>query len=762
MGKWYHLAASTYTTTSGGTTTVTTQVYVNARLVLSSTGGFNPSNLSPLLTIGNAGLGTTASNGQACTGRLADVRVWGRTLSNAEMEMVYCQTVKPVFRDVNSGYVSVNLPSGAPTCTLDVGDGGLGSNAPFMRLGNAAGGVGNTVGLMMTPYTGRTGGASSQIHAVDDGNSSAHLVFSTAASGSSSTLAERMRLSNAGQLGIGTNNPAFSLDVAGTLRATGGASLQGGLTVSGVTATSYRLVNTNSTITAGPGGSTAADYLQINGGSGATGLVVSNASQVGIGTTSPAYTCDVNGSLRVVGGSTMSTLTAGTIVSTGVHGFNNQVQNQVLCLFTNDSGGVSSTSTNYYGLGVNSSALRYNVPSNANHIWYINTAEAARITSTGLGVLKTPTCALDVAGTVQGTSLVSTGTLAVSGGVTLSAGGSLAGQFTFSTGAGGYNGFTWGSNFSNIYDDGDLRIKTDDNMHFHTGGTERMTLTTTGLAITVPITATQIISSGPMSGITTISQSGSHVIGPSGASQGAGPRLQLYGPGGLGGTSGIDMSGYGGQVWSMTATDNGSYSASLDISGVPAQGQAATNRMHFNAANSNVGVGGQTNPQYTLDVNGGVRQSIQVHGHWNLTSSLNISSGNSTVIPGSSWSLVTGTFVNTSASAVLTSNGQIVFPFKGVWNITMQTTFTNSPSNTSNAGLFIVNTYAAAGVSGNTSVSNRLGTNGGYGFVNAMSCHTGVFSAGDIISPSAYSTSSNTVMGGGNSTITITLVTVLN
>jgi hypothetical protein len=51
---------------------------------------------------------------------------------------------------------------------------------------------------------------------------------------------------------------------------------------------------------------------------------------------------------------------------------------------------------------------------------------------------------------------------------------------------GGY-GIHWGSGYSRIYDDGDLRICTDDTMHFHTGslsasspGTERITLTPGG------------------------------------------------------------------------------------------------------------------------------------------------------------------------------------------------------------------------------------------------------------------------------------------
>ena len=50
-------------------------------------------------------------------------------------------------------------------------------------------------------------------------------------------------------------------------------------------------------------------------------------------------------------------------------------------------------------------------------------------------------------------------------------------------------GLNWGSNFSQIYDDGDLRIKTDDNMRLFCGGSEVLTLTP---SITVINTRTYI------------------------------------------------------------------------------------------------------------------------------------------------------------------------------------------------------------------------------------------------------------------------------
>ena len=41
-------------------------------------------------------------------------------------------------------------------------------------------------------------------------------------------------------------------------------------------------------------------------------------------------------------------------------------------------------------------------------------------------------------------------------------------------------GITWGNNYSRIYDDGDLRITTDDLMHFYTAGAERITILANG------------------------------------------------------------------------------------------------------------------------------------------------------------------------------------------------------------------------------------------------------------------------------------------
>lgn len=95
-------------------------------------------------------------------------------------------------------------------------------SGPFVRIGGN-GGAGNQVGLILSPWTGRSGGSPAVITAVDDGNASAHMLFSTAAAGSGTTATERMRLQNNGMLGIGTSSPGYLMDVNGTMRASGAA-----------------------------------------------------------------------------------------------------------------------------------------------------------------------------------------------------------------------------------------------------------------------------------------------------------------------------------------------------------------------------------------------------------------------------------------------------------------------------------------------------------------------------------------------------------
>ena len=117
---------------------------------------------------------------------------------------------------INAGGGFVGIGTYNPSYTLDIMNTVGSSNLPFMRLSNSGGGTNNTVGIILTPYSGRTGGPSSQIVAIDDGNASAHMLFYTAPNGTASTAVERLRITDAGAIGIGTTVPGAILDVNGS------------------------------------------------------------------------------------------------------------------------------------------------------------------------------------------------------------------------------------------------------------------------------------------------------------------------------------------------------------------------------------------------------------------------------------------------------------------------------------------------------------------------------------------------------------------
>ncbi|RZA06934.1 MAG: tail fiber domain-containing protein [Proteobacteria bacterium] len=86
-----------------------------------------------------------------------------------------------------------------------------------INLINTAGGAGSGSAMDFYTYTSSGNGLpGARIATVDDNNFSGSVVFSTKVPGSgSSALAERMRISSAGNVGIGTASPAYKLDVNG-------------------------------------------------------------------------------------------------------------------------------------------------------------------------------------------------------------------------------------------------------------------------------------------------------------------------------------------------------------------------------------------------------------------------------------------------------------------------------------------------------------------------------------------------------------------
>jgi hypothetical protein len=194
-----------------------------------------------------------------------------------------------------TGAGNVGIGTTAPTTALDIISGT--ANTPFLRIGNANGGVGNQVGIQLSPFSNRTGGASSQIISIDDGNSSAHLTIWTAPTGTSSTSVERLRITNAGNVGINTTAPATPLHIQTMSNAYGLRHSDGTIQLH---------TYVGGSINGAYVGTDSAHPLGLYTSGTAAKLTVQTNGNVGIGTTSPGSTLTVNGNVTI-----NSTLTCG-------------------------------------------------------------------------------------------------------------------------------------------------------------------------------------------------------------------------------------------------------------------------------------------------------------------------------------------------------------------------------------------------------------------------------------------------------------------
>jgi hypothetical protein len=201
---------------------------------------------------------------------------------------------------------------------IGTGDVGVGTSAPTYKLHIAASGT-NALGVYRDLDVTSVGAAGQLIElGARDGSTftpgamisgvlenpatTGYISFATR---SSSTLTERMRITSAGDVGIGTTSPAAKLDVNGNIygaSVTATGALAAFAAGGGVTSFYSGAVGTIRAFANGSGG---ASVLAFNA-SGSENMRIDSSGNVGIGTSSPNSKLDVSGEIITANGGNVS------------------------------------------------------------------------------------------------------------------------------------------------------------------------------------------------------------------------------------------------------------------------------------------------------------------------------------------------------------------------------------------------------------------------------------------------------------------------
>jgi len=246
-------------------------------------------------TSSNAAFSITASHALSLKGITNNNVPLGNGNGSVDSSLIY----------QSSGNVGINTT--APESILHVvksSSAGLG--AQLILDNNASSAAGNAVEISFLTDAGAsgTGTRNARIRAVNDnaGNGAANMQFWT---WNGSADAERVRIANDGNVGIGTSSPSQKLEVNGNIKLTGGGFVYGdgansdlglsnnngsilryGSVYIKALAASIKLIATSEEIS-----------LQNNSGT----IWMNAGGNVGIGTTSPSQKLDVVGNVRTTG-----------------------------------------------------------------------------------------------------------------------------------------------------------------------------------------------------------------------------------------------------------------------------------------------------------------------------------------------------------------------------------------------------------------------------------------------------------------------------
>jgi hypothetical protein len=184
-----------------------------------------------------------------------------------------------------------------------------------------------------------------------------------------------MTINNSGNIGIGTSNPTFKLNVeAGSTSISSGVNGLPATTGATQSALVLRLRGADNAVMDFGANSANGTWIQSADRNSLQSnyplMLNPNGGNVGIGKTVPAYNLDVAGSVGC------GTLTVSDVIRTTNTSFNKK-----LVLYDDNAAENVETATAFYGFGINASTLRYQ--STGLHKWYSTTTNTMTLDGTG-------------------------------------------------------------------------------------------------------------------------------------------------------------------------------------------------------------------------------------------------------------------------------------------------------------------------------------------------------------------------------------------